>query len=247
MAALPTTDSTAVSRFVLIPGAGGEAWYWHRVVPLLEARGHQAVAVDLPGPDPAAGLPEYIELVLAALGDGRDHVIVAQSLGAFTAPAVCARAPARLLVLVNAMIPIPRETPGAWFVTTGAEDARVSRAQAEGYSVDFTVEEYFLHDVPPEVLAEGGPRGRPEADIVFGQPCPIDRWPDVPTRILVGADDRFFPVDFQRGIARTRLGRDVEVIPGGHLVALSRPVELTERLVSLLDSLPRGDGGGTAA
>ena len=34
--------------FVLIPGAGGAAWYWHRVVPELRARGHEAVAVDLP-------------------------------------------------------------------------------------------------------------------------------------------------------------------------------------------------------
>ena len=25
-----------MARFILIPGAGGAAWYWHRVVPLLE-------------------------------------------------------------------------------------------------------------------------------------------------------------------------------------------------------------------
>jgi hypothetical protein len=37
--------------FVLIPGAGGVAWYWHRVIPLLEQAGHEAVAVDLPGDD----------------------------------------------------------------------------------------------------------------------------------------------------------------------------------------------------
>ena len=144
------------------------------------------------------------------------------------------------------MIPIPGETPGAWFVNTGAEDGRVARARAGGYSPAFTVEGYFLHDVPAAVLAEGGPHGRPEDDVVFGQPFPLDGWPDVATRILVAADDRFFPADFQRRVARTRLGRDVEVIPGGHLVALSRPVELTERLVGLLDSVPR-DGGGTAA
>ncbi len=29
-----------MSTFVLIPGAGGAAWYWHRVVPLLRAAGH---------------------------------------------------------------------------------------------------------------------------------------------------------------------------------------------------------------
>jgi hypothetical protein len=36
-----------VTTFVLIPGAGGTAWYWHRVVPLLRAAGHEATAVDL--------------------------------------------------------------------------------------------------------------------------------------------------------------------------------------------------------
>jgi hypothetical protein len=34
--------------FVLIPGAGGTAWYWHRIVPLLREAGHAAIAVDLP-------------------------------------------------------------------------------------------------------------------------------------------------------------------------------------------------------
>ena len=38
-----------MASFVLVPGAGGMAWYWHRVVPLIRAAGHQAIAVDLPG------------------------------------------------------------------------------------------------------------------------------------------------------------------------------------------------------
>ena len=71
--------------YLLIPGAGGAAWYWHRVVELLD----DAVAVDLPGADPAAGLPEYSDRIVAA---GRGEVVlVAQSLGAFSAlPAVSA-------------------------------------------------------------------------------------------------------------------------------------------------------------
>jgi hypothetical protein len=36
-----------MSMFVLIPGAGGVAWYWHLVVPLQERAGHDAIAVDL--------------------------------------------------------------------------------------------------------------------------------------------------------------------------------------------------------
>ena len=27
-----------MTSFVLVPGAGGSAWYWHRVAPLLEER-----------------------------------------------------------------------------------------------------------------------------------------------------------------------------------------------------------------
>src|SRR5258708_39189397 len=93
--------------FVLIPGAGGAAWYWHRVVPLLQQAGHEAIAVDLPGDDDTAGLPEYARLVISAIGDQNDLVLVAQSLGGFTAPLVAAAVPPRALVLRNALIPVP--------------------------------------------------------------------------------------------------------------------------------------------
>ena len=103
-----------MSTFLLVPGAGGAAWYWHRVVPLLRDAGHRAIAVDLPGADPDAGLPEYAELVVGA-ADGADEVVlVAQSMGAFTALPACARLPVRRLVLNNAMIPLPGETAGHW-------------------------------------------------------------------------------------------------------------------------------------
>jgi pimeloyl-ACP methyl ester carboxylesterase len=49
--------------------------------------------------------------------------------------------------------------------------------------------------------------------------------------VLAGRDDRFFPLEFQRRVARERLGLDVEVVPGGHLAALARPVELVEHLL----------------
>src|SRR5260370_26536716 len=110
--------------FVLIPGAGGAAWYWHRVVPLLQEAGHEAIAVDLPGDDETAGLPEYTRLVVSAIGDRNDVVLVAQSLGGFTAPLVAAPVPVRALVLVNPLIPRPGETPGAWWGNTRAIQAR---------------------------------------------------------------------------------------------------------------------------
>ncbi len=221
-----------MSRFVLVPGAGGAAWYWHRVVPELEQRGHEAVAVDLPGPDQCSGLPEYTEAIVTSMGrhDPGDVVMVAQSMGAFSALMACARMPVSLLVLVNAMVPLPGETPGQWWDNTGSEKARIAAAEAGGYSLELDVPTYFLHDVPAEVLASEGAEERPEAAIAFSQPCDIERWPDVDTRVLAGRDDRFFPLTFQRRVARDRLGADVETLPGGHLNALSRPVELSDHL-----------------
>jgi pimeloyl-ACP methyl ester carboxylesterase len=223
-----------LSTFVLIPGAGGAAWYWHRVVPELRARGHEAIAVDLPGADESAGLPQYADAVVAAIAGRRDVVVAGMSMGAFTAPAACARTPVRLLVLVNAMIPLPGETPGDWWGNTGWEPARVAAARAGGYPAEFDLETYFLHDVPAEVIATGEGRGYDEADIAFGQPCAIDHWPDVPTRVIAGRDDRFFPREFQRLVARERLGLDIDVVPGGHLAALAYPAELAGQLTGYL-------------
>lgn len=223
-----------MSRFVLIPGAGGAAWYWHRVVPELQARGHDAVAVDLPGADESVGLPEYTDAVVAAIGDHDDVVLVAQSMGGFTAPMVCARVPVDLLVLVNAMIPLPGETPGQWWGNTGSTQARVAAAEAGGYTAEFDLATYFLHDVPAEVAAAGAAHERPEADVAFSQPCDIERWPDVTTRVLASAGDRFFPLEFQRRVTRDRLGIDIDEVPGGHLAALSRPVDLVDRLIEYL-------------
>src|SRR6202521_3966790 len=169
------------------------AWYWHRLVPELTSRGHQAVAVDLPGDDESVGLPEYAETVVAAIGDDRNVVVVAQSLGGFTGAAVCSRIPVRLLVLVNAIIPLPGETPGKWFATTGSEEARNDAANRGGYQAGLDIGAYSLHDVPREVLASAQGTFRGQARVVMSQPCQIDRWPPVPTRILVGADDRVFP------------------------------------------------------
>ena len=226
-----------VMHFVLVPGAGGAAWYWHRVVPLLEAAGHSAVAVELPGDDESAGLPEYVALTSAAARGHTEVVLVGQSLGGFTVPVVAARLvdqrqPPRRIALVNAMIPLPGETAGDWWDHVAQSEARIAAAAEGGWPVAFDLEAYFLHDVDPEVAAAGEAHQRPESDAVFAAPCEIDAWPDVPAQVISGADDRFFPLAFQRRVARDRLDGEPVVIPGGHLVALSQPAALVAALIA---------------
>jgi pimeloyl-ACP methyl ester carboxylesterase len=223
--------------FVLIPGAGGSAWYWHLVVSLLKQRGHEAIPVALPAADDTAGLPEYAAAVVRAIGD-RDPlrvILVAQSMAGFTAPLVCDQVSVALLVLVNAMIPQPGESPGEWFRNTGQGEAKRRQNLHDGREADAPFDPFtdFFHDVPQPVIDEAWAQGEPrQADTVFASRCTFKAWPAVPTRVLVAGHDRFFPAEFQKRIARERLGISADEMPGGHLVALSQPEELAERLLA---------------
>ncbi|HSK59057.1 MAG TPA: alpha/beta fold hydrolase, partial [Actinomycetospora sp.] len=88
-----------MTTWLLLPGAGGAAWYWHRVAAILTARGDEAIAVDLPADDPSAGVPRYVEVALADLGDRPDAGVGGQSLGGFTAVEVARRVPVQRLGL----------------------------------------------------------------------------------------------------------------------------------------------------
>lgn len=221
-----------MSTFVLLPGAGGMSWYWGAVAQRLTEAGHDAIALDLPADDPNVGLSGYVEIALAAT-EGRDELVVAgQSMGAFTALPVCEHTTVERLVLLNAMIPLPGERASEWWENTGSEAARRGAARARGYSEAFDLETYFLHDVPPEIAAAGAEHERDEAEIAFAEPCPFSRWPDVPTTVLAGEADRFFPFEFQDRVARERLGLDAQPVPGGHLNALSQPDAIARALLA---------------
>lgn len=225
--------ASAPQTFVLLPGAGGNSWYWHLVAAELRTRGHEVLAPDLPAADDSAGLGEYADTVVEAIGDRTDLVVVAQSMGAFTAPLLCDRVDIRQLILVAPMIPAPGESPGEWWSSSGQTAAMREQDKREGRDPDapFDVSTAFLHDVAEEIVTELFARGEPrQSDTPFVEPWPLDRWPDVPTRVLACRHDRLFPLDFMRRLAQDRLGVEADVIDSGHLPALARPKELAERL-----------------
>jgi pimeloyl-ACP methyl ester carboxylesterase len=234
-----------MTTYVLIPGSGGDAWSWHLLEPELRARGHDVVPVDLPADDDSAGLAEYADTVVEAIGGRTDLIVVGHSMGGLTAPLVCERIPVRLLVLLNAMVPLPGESGGEWWTNTGHADAVRDLDMREGRPTggEFDAMTAFFHDVPPEVAAEAMRTGKDQSGTPFEWPWPLAAWPDVPTRFLQARDDRFFPLGFQRRVVEERLGIALDEMPGGHMVALSRPRELADRLEAYrvaLDTPERG-------
>ncbi|HSS68670.1 MAG TPA: alpha/beta hydrolase [Nocardioidaceae bacterium] len=227
-----------MTTFVLVPGAGGQASHWLWVAPLLEAAGHQAVAVELPAGDESAGLAAYTGAIVAAARAANTEpgcVVVAQSMGGFSAPQACADLGAARLVLVNAMIPAPGETAGDWWAATGQSAAYAAKAATDGRDLDaeFDPVAVFFNGVAPEILAAAMAMPEPvQADRPFADPWPLAAWPDVRTEVLSSTDDRMFPLDFQRRVAEDRLGITPVVLPGGHLPAFACPSELAERLLA---------------
>ena len=213
-----------MATFVLIHGAADSSWYWHLVEPELRRREHDVVAVDLPCEDEDAGLAEYTDAVVGAVGDRTALVVVAQSFGGFTAPLVCSHRPVALLVLLAGLIPSPGEKAEDWWANTGYDAAGVPQDPIE----------LFFHDVPPELAAEAMRRERKQAATPGREPWPLEAWPDVPTRYLLCRDDRLLQAEFVRRVVRERLGIVPDEIDGGHCVALSRPRELAARLEAYL-------------
>jgi pimeloyl-ACP methyl ester carboxylesterase len=222
-------------NFVLVPGAGGDGHYWDLVATLLRGAGHRVIAPDLPGPDDAAGLGEYADVIVAAAGDVDAIVLVAQSMGAFSAPIAAERLDVARMILVAPMIPAPGDTPGSWWSSTGQDVAAREAAIAEGRDPDapFDLHETFLHDVPEPVVEDLLARGeRPESGRAFGDTWPLAAWPDLPTRVIAGRHDRLFPLPFMQAVSRDRVGVEPEIVDSGHLPALSVPGALAERLTS---------------
>ena len=139
-----------------------------------------------------------------------------------------------MIVLVNAMIPLPGETPGQWW---GDDRRRRKPAEAtdEAAGREHGVRPGTRTSCTTSTRAVARSRANPSSarrrPTPFGQPCAFERWPDVadprarrPRRPLLPGSA------CQRRVARERLGIEADEIAGGHLVALSNPGELARRL-----------------
>lgn len=221
-----------MATFALIHGGGADSTCWRPLTGALERLGHDVVAVDLPNDDDTADLSAYADAVVTAVAGRRDVIVVAHSYGGFTTPIVAERTHAALLVMLQAQIPAPGESPAQWWGNTGHDKAQRQHAEAAGRDPDSSMDtvELMLHDTPPELAEEMLSHEHGESPIVYEQPWPLPAWPDIPTRVLLSRDDNFFPLEFMRRIAWERLGIEPDVVPGDHCPMLGHPVEVAAKL-----------------
>jgi pimeloyl-ACP methyl ester carboxylesterase len=221
-----------MTTYALIHGAYDVGWYWHLVERELQERGPRSVAPDLPIEDDDASLKDHAQSVVDAIDkvhDGGELIVVGQSWGGYIAPIVAHLAKADRLVLVAPMVPMPGETDEEMWKATG-----FTFPQGEA--------DAFYHDVDPALAAEAKSRERGQSETTSREPWPLDAWPSVPTHVIIGKNDRFFPADWLRGVVRERLGIEPDEIACGHTVALSRPRELVDLMESYRTTSARPTG-----
>lgn len=247
-----------MSLFCLVHGSYQGAWCWDLLIPELEARGHQAVAMDLPIDEPSAGAARFAEVVVQTLqGADDDVVLVGNSMSGLVIPIVANQRPVRRLVFLAALIPqvgisaidqfydeidpdalkaVGYEPPKASIIDQFREEpdvcnpALLSQKEQPSQSEAVAIE-FLLHDCEPDVIRWAIPKLRTQQAMnhMF-EISPLQSWPDVESAYILCTEDRAISPTWSRYAAHHRLGVDPIELPGGHWPHLSRPAHLADVL-----------------
>lgn len=224
-----------MTTFVLVHGAFGSPAELAPVIPLLEAFGHRAIAVDLPCTDPKATLDDYAQTVVEAMaGIEGSVVVVGHSAGGATISLVPSRTRVDHLVYVTAVVPEPGRSI-ADVVGADVRELMLSVSHDDGNGCRSFDLELLASLVPPEerdaYLAFLTATQRPQGWAVIEQPWPGRSLPDVPRTYVLCTEDQIIPPAKQREMAAHLDVEPIE-IASEHAVFALRPGELAAVLAA---------------
>jgi pimeloyl-ACP methyl ester carboxylesterase len=230
-----------VTTVALLHGGSHGGWCWERVVPLLHERNIATIAPDLPMSDMATGARDWAEVVVAALAQIEDEVIVVgHSMAGLALPVIVAMRPVARMIFLAAWVPTPGLSYAEYLFTPegqGSLTVPLERVifdeQGRHVVPDDVAVEIFYHDASPEDACRAVKRLGPSAATAALEPSPISAWPDVPSSYILMTDDRAVRPAWSRRVARERLGVEPVELPGGHCPFYSRPQHFTDVIAHL--------------
>jgi len=227
----PAADpDPAVRDLVLIHSTGQGAAGWERVVRALTERGRTANAVELPS-DPDLLAADYAELVRGQVGALAAPMVLAHSGAGPLLPATARALQASHQVWLAAWVPDPE---ASFVEDTGlhAEAAFNPDWIGKDPAEDAAAAAFLYHDADDATLRWALSTRRlflPRA--VYGERLALA--PEIPSTYVVAADDRTIRPEWQRRMARERLGVDPVEMPTGHCPNVSQPDRLAEILIDV--------------
>jgi len=244
-----------MARFLLIHGAWHGAWCWHKMIPVLTALGHEAVAIDLPGhgvdktPTAAVNLARYVERVGSALAEGEGPwVMVGHSMGGAVITAAAEQYPERVggLVYLTAIALASGESMASNPVKASPQtflaglvmspDRTSTRFQPDA------LRDIFYADCDPADIALAALCLVPQSTAVMRDPVhySAERWGRIPRAYVVCTADQALTPEGQRQML-DRMGFDrVVELATSHSPFFSAPDALAARLTALASDFQAG-------
>jgi len=237
-----------MSTFVLIHGAWHGAWCWHKVTPLLQARGHTVLTPDLPAlgvdraPLPSATLQSYADRVCVTLSACSESVyLVGHSMGgiAITQAAEAMPHKVKTLVYLTAfLLPSGRTLLEEAQADTGSAvlpNLVFASDQSSATVKSDAIRDVFYADCSPSDLALAQTLLVPQAAAPFATPIQstAERWGSVPRVYIECTADRAISLATQRSMQARLPCKRVLTMSTSHSPFLSAPEALAEHLLSL--------------
>jgi pimeloyl-ACP methyl ester carboxylesterase len=235
-----------MSRYVLVHGAFGGAWCWEPIIPALEAAGHTAVAIDLPG---AGGDRTPVEEITLASCAARvcealtePSILVGSSMGGIVITQAANDRPANVeqLVFVCAFMPANGQSlldiaglpEGAGnqiqanMVVSGDPPVATLSDEAAALAV--------YNRCTPEQQTYAIPRRREQAVAPFATPVDVDDalLATIPRSFVLTLDDNAFTTALQRRMISEHPCVNVVELDSDHAPYLSATDDLSEALLS---------------
>lgn len=255
-------------RFVLVHGALHGAWCWQRLVPELEALGHGATTMDLPGNgqrfNEVATLDNWRNAVVEALDD--DDVLVGHSVGGWIVTMAADAVPHKLrhVIYLAGGLPIEGRSIAECLAMEPPENVGVAMAAVRNAGGDGYIElsedgsrmqvrsfdaarEYFFHDCTLSDARWAFDRLTPQQIAPIVEPISVPKFWDaaLPRSFILCMQDRTQPRWLADQTA-TRLGVRPLTIDSSHSPFLSQPKTLARTLVAAIATTPVGELSPTA-
>jgi pimeloyl-ACP methyl ester carboxylesterase len=222
-----------MSDVVLIHSTGQAAAGWARLIGELDLLGVRAHALDLPNERPELLADDYASVLADRYGDLDEPIVLAHSGSGPLLPSAATALGAQGQVWLAAWVPHPS--------LSFMDDVRAHKEEAfnpDWLGRDPTVDDevaidFVYHDCDPDTQTWALTTRRPFfPEAVYDERITLA--PAIPSTYILALEDRTIRPEWQRTMARERLGVEPIELPGGHCPNVSRPKELAEILAGLV-------------
>lgn len=237
-----------MSTYVLIHGSWHGAWCWHKIVPRLQAAGHNAIAIDLPshGRDrtPAAQvtMQSYVDAICKVLDTQQEPVIlVGHSRGGLAITQAAQARPDKIKSLVYlAAFLIPDGETIFPLATTDRDSLILPNLDVnrdEGWDMlrESAFKDALYADCSEEDLALATALLTPEPIMPSATPIAVteERFGSIARIYIELLQDRAVSHALQRRMLARLPCQSVLQIDAGHSAYFSKPDELARHLLSI--------------